>query len=138
MPITRNIERQYPMNAMLRFGYADLTAATGLEAIELPANSIVVNGSVVVETAFNTSGGTTPADTLKLGDDASTTRYTATPVNLRTAGRTVLTLTGFRHTARTLLKVLWEQNADKTGNPSQGSGYIELSYIIEGRCNENV
>ena len=96
MAIKKNSMRQEPILAYLDIGYADPTAyGTAEEAFDLPGNAVLIGGDVVVKTPWNSA----TTATLKLGDAADDDRYTASAIDLKTAGRTALTLTGYKHAA---------------------------------------
>ena len=93
MAIKKDSARQPTQLATLIINFGDPTAyGTAEGAIELPLGAVVIGGDIVVVTPFN---GTT--NTLSLGDPTLGTRY-ATTVDLKTAARTALTVTGFFNT----------------------------------------
>lgn len=96
-------------------------------AISLPANAIVVGGDVTVLEAWDS--GTSA--TLKLGDADDDDRYTGTPVNLKNAGRTALTLTGYKHAIDEFLKATFAQEGTAA---TQGKARITVLYVVEGRA----
>lgn len=127
MPIKKNSSRQELIAAHLTIGFANITAyGTAEPAIDLPGNAVVVGGDVVVTTAWNSA----TTATLKLGDAADDDRYTAAAVDLKTVGRTALTLTGFKHTVSEALKALVAQTGAAA---TAGSARITIQYFVEGR-----
>jgi hypothetical protein len=95
MTIQYKSGRQFPLVAVLDITYADVAGiATAMNAIEVPANAIVIGGDITVTTAWNTTG----TATIDLGDAADDDRYTASAISLKSAARTALTLTGYKHT----------------------------------------
>ncbi len=128
MAIKKNSMRQEPILAYLDIGYADPTAyGTAEEAFDLPGNAVLIGGDVVVKTAWNSA----TTATLKLGDAGDDDRYTASAIDLKTAGRTALTLTGYKHTAAEALKAL----IDQTGAAATaGAARITISYYVDGRA----
>ena len=127
MPIKKNSSRQELIAAHLTIGFADITTyGTAEPAIDLPGNAVVVGGDVVVTTAWNSA----TTATLKLGDAADDDRYTAAAVDLKTVGRTALTLTGFKHTVSEALKALVAQTGAAA---TAGSARITIQYFVEGR-----
>lgn len=128
MAITKNAARQELIVAHLDIGYADPTAyGTAEEAFDLPANAILIGGDVVVKTAWNSA----TTATLKLGDAGDDDRYTSSAIDLKTAGRTALTLTGYKHTTAQALKALIAQTGTAA---TAGAARITISYFVEGRA----
>lgn len=105
--------------------YTDAIVAT---AINLPQGCVVVGGEVVVETA----GVGPTAYTVSLGDSVSATRY-ANAVDLKTAARTALTLTGYRTSENVRLTI-----ASTVANASAGKATVRVLYVMPGRANEVV
>lgn len=136
---TRNA--QWPLMAEFTFNFddtmVDINGVTKnfktfggnpvVDAINLPANATVIGGELVVETAYT---GTTVA-TVSIGDSASATRYGST-VNLMSAARTALTLTGFRGAGENLRLTFNLTVADATA----GKATVRVLYTIQGRSNE--
>ncbi|WP_353233361.1 hypothetical protein [Diaphorobacter ruginosibacter] len=127
MSIKKNPSRQELIVAHLTIGFADIAAyGTAEAAFDLPGNAVLVGGDVVVTTAWDSE----TTATLKLGDAVDDDRYTSTAVNLKTPGRTALTLTGYKHTVAEALNVL----AAQTGAAATaGSARITIQYFVEGR-----
>lgn len=136
---TRNA--QWPLMAEFTFNFddtmVDINGVTKnfktfggnpvVDAINLPANATVIGGELIVETAYT---GTTVA-TVSIGDSASATRYGST-VNLMSAARTALTLTGFRGAGENLRLTFNLTVADATA----GKATVRVLYTIQGRSNE--
>lgn len=113
--------------AHLNIGYADPTTYGNAEnAFDLPGNAIVLGGDVVVKTPWNSA----TTATLKLGDAVDDDRYTASPIDLKTAGRTALTLSGYTHTVAEALKATIAQTG---AGATAGAARITISYYVEGR-----
>jgi hypothetical protein len=53
MPITKNAGRQDVICAQVEINHGDLVSGTAAEAIDIPANAVILGGSLGVETAFN-------------------------------------------------------------------------------------
>lgn len=104
------------------------TDAIVTQAINLPEGAVIVGGEVVVETA----GVGPTAYTVSLGDSSSATRY-ASAVDLKTAARTALTLTGYRTTENLRLTI-----ASSVANASAGKATVRVMYTIPNRANEVV
>lgn len=136
MPIHKVQGRQWVLSAEITVSYDDDFGAAvdnGVvqNLVRLPVGARVVGGEIVVETAWD--NGT--AATIDIGDVTDPDRYTASPVNLAAAGRTALTLTGFKTTTT-------ERDVDATPvftgtDATQGQAYIRIEYVIEGKANEN-
>ena len=99
--IQKDQNRQWPLSLELTFNYDDdfgddsaAQTTVVVEVARLPVNARVTGGEIVVETAWD--NGTTA--TVDIGDVTDPDRYTASPVDLTSTGRTALTLTGFKHT----------------------------------------
>lgn len=128
MPVTKNAGRQSPAEAWVDFTFADIPAtATVHDLIDLPPGAIVVGGDLVVTTAWNTA----TTATLSLGDASAATRYGAT-LDLKTAGRTALTLTGFTHTATE--KAVRGTTAFAGTAATAGAARLRVAYIVKGRA----
>jgi hypothetical protein len=136
MPIHKVQGRQWVLSAEITVNWDDdfgAAADSGVvqNLVRLPVGARVVGGEIVVETVWD--NGT--AATIDIGDVTDPDRYTATPVDLTAAGRTALTLTGFKTTTS-------ERDVDAdpvfTGtDATQGSAYIRVEYVIEDKANEN-
>lgn len=126
MALQRKSDRQPRLVAILDIGFADPTAyGTAENAINVPGNAIVVGGALTVLTAWNSA----TTATLSLGDAGSATRY-ANAVDLKTAARTALTVTGYKHTVSEWLKALIAQAGAAA---TAGAARIELEYVVQGR-----
>lgn len=104
--------------------YTDLIV---FDAIPLPTNANVIGGEIVVETAY---AGSTVA-TVSVGDSASATRY-ASAVDMKTAARTALTLTGYRGAGENIRLTLNTTAA----NASAGKVTVRVLYTVQNRANE--
>ncbi len=136
---------QYPLVAEFTFSFndtmVDINGATqdfgagairsniDLRAIPLPPNAVVVGGDLTVETAFV---GPTAA-TLSIGDSGAATRY-GSAIDLKTAARTSLPLTGFRGNGEDVQLRFNSTVAVATA----GRATVRVQYIITGRANEAV
>ena len=127
MPIKKNPSRQELIAASLLINFGDPTTYGAAEAaIDLPGNAILVGGDVTVLTPWNSA----TSATLKLGDTADDDRYTGTPIDLKTAGRTALTITGWRHPIAESLKALLAQAGAAA---TAGQARISIQYYVLGR-----
>lgn len=134
---------QFPLVAQFDWTYADTAANTsgvtqGLKAtgagpfdvINLPTGAIVIGGELTVNTASNDSGATA---SVAVGDSANATRYLSA-TSVKTAGRTALTLTGFKGAGENLRITVVNTNGDATA----GSYSLRLLYVIDKRAHEVV
>ena len=136
---------QYPLVAEFTFNYNDtMVDVVGVpqdfgasairtnalfEPIPLPGNAVLLSGDITVETAY--VGPT--AVTLSVGDSLLATRY-ATAVDLKTAARTALTLTGFRGNGENIRFTLNTTVAIATA----GKVSVRATYLITNRANETI
>lgn len=139
--IRKNRTLQYPLVAEFTFDVTDTMVATdGVErvlgaagaaqifdVIGLPPLATVIGGEVVVETASN-DGGTA---TIAVGDSVNNTRYLGA-TNIKAAGRTALTLTGYRGNGEDLRITL----ANANGGATAGKVTVRALYTIQGRSQE--
>lgn len=101
------------------------------DAIALPPGAVVIGGSIIVETAW---AGSTAA-TISVGSAASATAL-ANAVDLKTTGRTALTMTA-------LNALLFNDGGDvrttlayTVANATAGKVRLDVQYIVDGRANE--
>lgn len=128
MAIKKNSGRQELIAAHVTIGFADITSyGTAEPAFDLPGNAVLAGGDVTVLTPWNSA----TTATLKLGDAADDDRYTAAAVDLKTAGRTALTLTGHKHLVAEALKALVAQTGAAA---TAGTARITILYFVEGRA----
>jgi hypothetical protein len=134
---------QYPLLAEFTFNYNDdmlntsgVSSTFGSGAVLtnvdfkgffLPVNAVLVGGEIIVETAY---AGPTVA-TVSVGDSGSATRY-ANAVDIKTAARTALTLTGFRSTGADVQLRL----NTTVAVASAGKVTVRIMYVIQDRANE--
>ena len=116
------------VNGVTKTFGATYTDAVVANAINLPEGAVIVGGEVVVETA----GVGPTAYTVSLGDSSSATRY-ANAVDLKTAARTALTLTGYRSSENLRLTI-----ASSVANATAGKATVRVLYVIPGKANEVV
>lgn len=127
MAIKKSSSRQAPLTAVLTIKHSDVTAyGTAESAIDLPGGAIVTGGDITVVDPWNSA----TTATLKLGDKTDDDRYTAAAVDLKTAGRTALTLTGYKHGGMETLNALIAQTGAAA---TKGELRITVEYIAEGR-----
>jgi len=130
MALQRKSDRQSPLEAIIDISFADPVAyGTGENAIQVPQNAIVIGGDITVLTAWNSA----TSAALSLGDANSATRY-LNAVDLKTAARTALTVTGYKHAVSEWLRALLVQAG--TG-ATAGAARLRVSYVVQGRSLAN-
>lgn len=127
MAITKSSARQELITAVVDINFGDIpTTATAYDALELPANSIVVSGDLTVVTAW----ATTTTATLSVGDATLGTRF-LTAANLMVAGRSALVPTGFKHTNTE--KMVKGTTAITGAAATAGYARLSVQYYVQGR-----
>lgn len=126
---TMNPDRQYPLVAVVRFSFESVPVGESTPVLSLPGNAIVTGGALVVQTAWD-SAGTAVVD---LGDSTDPDEY-LDGVDLKTLGRTALTLTGFQYATPDTLSALVAEGVGATATAGEALLFVE--YIIEGRGGE--
>lgn len=144
MPLLRATRTaQYPLMAEFTFNFDDTAVDTVagttktfgstfgqslvFDAIPLPPNATVIGGEIIVETA----GVGPTAYTISVGDSGSATRY-ANGVDLKTAARTALTLTGFRGAGENIRLSV----NGTVANATAGKATVRVLYTVQGRSQE--
>lgn len=127
MSITKQSARSDIKVAIIPFTYADFLGSSGvaLPAIDLPQNAIVVGGSFVIDTAFNSA----TSDTFVAGDGGTVNRY-ASAVNGQIVARTALAVTCYKYTTPDTVDIRW---TGVGAVPTAGAGRLILEYIMDGR-----
>lgn len=127
MAITKNTARQELIVAYVDVALADLTSGTAFNAIDLPANAVVVGGDVVVTTAFNS--GT--SDVIIVGDVTTTNRYVAS-TTIAAAGRIAVVPTGFTvTTTQPSVRLTWTAVGTAA---TTGALRLMVTYYVKGRA----
>lgn len=143
-----NRSAQYPLVAEFAFNYndtmVDINGATKtfgsafgdgsiFEVIGLPVGAVIIGGEVIVETAW---AGSTAA-TVTVGTSADRDKLTNdTTVDLKTAGKTLLTLTGVISMVANDGKNVSMTTAFTVANATAGKARIRVMYTMDGRANE--
>ena len=122
-------DRQYPLSALAPFTFADLTSGVAVPIVELPPGAVVTGGMVVIEAAFDSA----TSDTLVVGDAGDPDRYVA-GVDGQATGATALVPTGYLTPSTTDITLTWTCVG---AAPTQGAGYLVVTYIREDRSQEN-
>lgn len=125
--------RQYALVAESVIAFGDIPGSSAVEVLELPQGSVIVDIQLVVDTAF--SGGTT--HDLDIGDDVDPNRYSQTIVEIDAAG--IPTNPPAADLSKTTSA---EPNVTVTpthtgGDPTAGSARLIVTYLTDGRHNEN-
>jgi hypothetical protein len=103
------------------------------DAFFIPKGAVITGGEVIVETAY---AGSTAA-TLSLGIAGSTTAL-ASAVDLKTAGRTALTLSNVSQLLANDGQNLRLTLAYTVENATAGKARVRVNYTIDGRAHEAV
>ena len=125
--LTNTSGRQWPLVALVDVSFnniADTAVAVG-NIFKLPPKAVVIGGAIDVIVA---SDATT--STLNIGDATVGNRY-ASAVNLKTLGRTVITLTDYLSDGADILLT-----PTNTGTATVGTFRIHITYVIAGRATE--
>ena len=130
MAISLKAGRQEVIAAKISVSYSDITDDAGASeaVVQVPPNAIVVGGYVNVTTAFDS----TTSDVVDLGDGGDADRYSATPIDLQTAGVTALDITGYTYTTEDTIDIQWTAGA--TGTATAGAFDVVVEYIVDGRA----
>lgn len=111
------------------FGAANLGGAAGkFDVINLPPNSVVLGGELIVETAFDTAGYD-----ITVGDSAVENRY-LTSTDAKGLGRTELVPTGFHNTGGLNLRITMSSDDVCT----TGKATLRVQYVVDNRVCEVV
>lgn len=129
MTITAAQQVQYPVVASVSFTFADLLTTVVEDLCQIPAGATVVGGEIIVDTAWDS--GT--SDTFDIGDADDDDRYTSTIINLQSAGRTALTLTGYQYTETDT--IIGTPTITGTA-ATAGAARINIMYVVEDRGHE--
>lgn len=110
--------------AVVDFGKTN-TAATSFVAIPLPVGAVVTGGDVTTEVAFDAA-----TYNVTVGDSSVADRYLAS-TDKKGAGRTSLTLTGYRGVGENIVVGITAADVCTTGKMT-----VRVQYIVGGRSNE--
>lgn len=122
---TKNIERQWPLAAMVPVGVENIGADNGVD-LQLPPGALLVDLKVLATTAFNS--GTTA--TLTVGDGTTTF---ANAVDISTTGnKSVSNVPKYYPSGGKLSITLAQTGTDATA----GEATVVATYVIRNRGNE--
>lgn len=132
MAITKDVNRQCVMSALVTINVADILGQSGvaLPAISMPPNCIVTGGAIVTRTLFNSA----TSDTLSVGDATSATRYLSGS-NIHVTGTAALVPTGYL-TPGSVSGAAGDIFVTWTGvgtAPTTGQVQLRVDYIQAGR-----
>lgn len=131
MPIpAKDDGRQYALVAQVDILQTDFATGVGQAVMELPQNSIVTGGQLVVDTAFDSA----TSDTGEIGDVTTAARYLGA-VDLTALASSALVPTGFKTTA-TQPEIYFE-NTEVGAAGTAGVARLIVEYIVDTRRNEN-
>lgn len=116
------------VNGVVKSFGANFNDAVVANIINLPDGAVIIGGELAVEVA----GVGPTAYTASLGDSVSPTRY-ANAVDLKTAGRTALSLSGFRTIENIRLSI-----GSTVANATAGKATVRVMYTLPNRANEVV
>lgn len=123
-----DVGRQTVLFASISIAFDQIAdTAVAVQAIGLPYGAQIIGGDVIVDTAFNP--GTSLA--LAVGDKVTAGRYAAA-VDLKTAGRTPLGITGYVSDGGDIFVTPTLVGAA----PTAGSLRISVQYVIKGRAGQ--
>lgn len=120
--MNRQTGHQCVRAALIAIAFGDVSATTASNTLsQIPSGAQIVGGDLTVTTAFGASR------TADIGDLTDDNRYTASPIDLNTVGRTALTLTGYQHAeAEDLLLKLGGSV------PTAGAAVLTILYLVNG------
>jgi hypothetical protein len=142
MAITLKPARQEVISAKVGFLFSDLTSGAAVPAIQLPANSRVLDAVLRIETAFNS--GTSDALTVRNNEGTPKT-FIVIPAVLNTlAVNTVASAAGvlsnvvsaasaigYLNPVQSTVDILW---AGVGTAATTGAGTLEVTYVVENRA----
>lgn len=127
MSITKNVARAEVKSGYVDINLADVATGVAADAIDMPANSVLLGGFTKTTEAWNS----TSTDVLSVGDSGSATRYLSGG-NIRALNACVaLAATGYVYTSPTMLSVTWTSGG---GTPTTGKVRLYYYYMIVGRA----
>lgn len=131
-PIKNLDGRQTPRALYIEVDLAALVAqkpTANVFEFELPPNSQIVGGDIVVTDVSDDTG----TDTLSIGDAGSANRY-ANAVNLKAAARTALTLTGYVSGSDGTIQKVKVTRTPQNGNATKVKFRLYVLYVQLNRA----
>jgi len=129
MALTKDHGRQPVLSAKMPFTFSDLTSGAITEAIDLPGGAQLIDGEVVITTAFDS--GTSDAIEVGLLGVATDTYLSST--SIASAGTTALVPTGGSLAAANTVTIEWTAVGTAA---TAGVGFVRLGYVIDGRATD--
>jgi hypothetical protein len=127
MSITKNVARAEVKCGYVDINLADVATGVAADAIDMPANSVLLGGFTKTTEAWNS----TSTDVLSVGDAGSGARYLSSG-NIRALDASVaLVPTGYIYTTPTAVSVTWTSGG---GTPTTGKVRVYSYYMIVGRA----
>lgn len=124
MSITLDTGRQNVSAATVDIDYSQLTSGVAANAIEMPADAVIVGGALKVLTPFNSA----TSDMLVVKDMVDDTILASTSIHA--SGGAALSPKGGAATGRSYVTVTW---TGVGAAPTQGNVRLSVLYIIVGR-----
>jgi hypothetical protein len=128
-----NHNPQYPLHVSQPLDHTQISDGEVVNAVHLPPAARVVGGGIYVKTPFNISD----AAEADVGDAGDPNRYSATPVDLTTAGFTPFDITGYGAPTPLWLSLTIDA-AGNAGDGDAGEAIVMVQYVIDGRGSEVV
>ena len=126
MAITKDVSVQDVKFKSVAINLADVTTGVDVAAIDIPPNSVILDGNLYTTEAWNS----TTSDVFDVGDAASQNRY-LNDGNIRALAALVpLVPTGFVHTGGSIT-VRWTSGG---GTPTTGKLRFGIQYATIGRA----
>lgn len=128
MAIAKAQTVQFPAVAHVLVPFGDVESGVANAVCQIPAGATVIGGEINVVTAYDSA----TSASLDLGDAVDDDEYTASPVDLTAAGRTALTLTGYKYAETSDISA----TITLTGATTAGVVAITIMYVVDGRGHE--
>lgn len=130
MPIVLDSGRQYPLVIEFDIAFDDLVSGVSTKIADLPPNALIIEGSIVVITAFDSA----TSDTLDVGTLLDPNRFIASPLDITALGFTALVPTEFISSeADAEIHATW---VGVGAAPTAGLVKVVIQYIVDNRGNE--
>lgn len=128
MAITKNVDRQWPLVAIVDIAFGDTpTTATFYEAADLPGKARVIGGALIVKTVWDSS-----TNLFAVGDSGSADRY-LTSQDIKVLGTTVFDFNSDDGVAPLDVGVTYTETGGAT---TTGAAQLVILYVIDERSNE--
>lgn len=133
MAITKKVNRQTTVDAIVDFTFSDLLGTSGVYqvAVDLPAKAIVIGSRIHMDTAFNSGTSDTFSIGDKVGSAAAVTTTFSAAAAIAAGAAQVGTLLGKKMTSAGSIGITW---TGVGAAPTAGAGRMVVGYIIDGRA----